>query len=62
MTEFLLFKKNVNPNTPGKDGGTALEIAVQSGIIEVVAKVISDSRINLKSEPTSRGSPLHIAA
>ena len=47
---------------PGKDGWTPLEIAVQAGIVEVVQMVLSDSRLDLKAEPTSRGSPLHIAA
>ena len=58
----MILHRKLNPNLPGKDGWTPIEIAVQAGIVEVVQMVLSDSRLNLKAEPTSRGSPLHIAA
>ena len=54
--------RNVNPNTLGKDGWSPLEIAVQTGIIETVQLILQDKRLELKSEPSSRGSALHIAA
>ena len=62
MTDYLLFKRNVNPNTPGKDGWTPLEIAVQAGIIEIVQTVLLDDRLDLKAGDNQRGSALHIAA
>jgi ankyrin repeat protein len=36
MTEYLLFKRKVNPNTLGKDNWSPIEIAVQTGILEIV--------------------------
>lgn len=36
MTDYLLSKRQLNPNTPGKDGWTPLEIAAQAGIVEIV--------------------------
>ena len=52
----------MNPNTQGKDGWSPLEIAAQAGILEIVQMVLSDPRLNLRSEPSPRGSALHIAA
>jgi ankyrin repeat protein len=48
MTEYLLFKRKVNPNILGKDGWSPLEIAVQTGVIEIVQLLLKDKRINLK--------------
>ena len=62
MTEYLLFKRMVNPNTLGKDGWSPLEIAVQTGIIEIVQLLLKDKRINLKQKTSSHGSALHLSA
>ena len=63
MTDYLLFKRKVNPNTLGKDGWSPLEIAVQNGIVEVVQRVISDQRLDLTVQGSKkRGSALHLAA
>ena len=48
ITEYLLFKGKVNPNILGKDGWSPLEIAVQTGVIEIVQLLLKDKRINLK--------------
>ena len=48
ITEYLLFKRKVNPNILGKDGWSPLEIAVQTGVIEIVQLLLKDKRINLK--------------
>ena len=48
ITEYLLFKRKVNPNILGKDGWSPLEIAVQTGVIEIVQLLLKDNRINLK--------------
>ena len=42
MTDYLLFKRMVNPNILGKDGWSPLEIAVQTGIIEIVQFLLKD--------------------
>ena len=36
LSDYLLNHKKVNPNIAGKDGWKALEIAVQTGILEIV--------------------------
>jgi ankyrin repeat protein len=33
---FIILFRHVNPNTKGKDGWTALEIASTSGIVDMV--------------------------
>jgi len=62
MTEYLLFKRKVNPNILGKDNWSPLEIAVQSEILEIVQLFLQDERLNLKGFSGRRGSPLHLAA
>ena len=62
MTEYLLFKRMINPNILGKDGWSPLEIAVQTGIIEIVQLLLKDKRINLKPKTSSHGSALHLSA
>lgn len=62
MTEYLLFKRKVNPNTPGKDGWQPIEIAVTTGILEIVRHLLKDKRLKLECFSPERGSPLHLSA
>ena len=63
MTQFLLFKRKVNPNMPGKDDWLPIQIAVQSGLHEIVRLLLLDERLLLKQEQmSSRGTVLHQAA
>ena len=63
MTQYLLFKRKVNPNLLGKDDWSPLQIAVQSGLHEIVRLLLLDERIHLKEEVMNyRGTALHLAA
>ena len=62
MTEYLLFKRKVNPNTLGKDNWSPIEIAVQTGILEIVQLILQDERLNLREFSSFRGTPLHLSA
>lgn len=63
IAKYLLTTKRVNPNTPGVDFWTPLEIACQTGLFEIVDILIQDPRTKIQlSQQIKRGSPLHIAA
>lgn len=63
IAKYLLNVKRVNPNTPGIDFWTPLEIAAQTGVFEIVDLLLQDPRTKVQlSQQINRGSPLHIAA
>jgi|LauGreDrversion4_2_1035121.scaffolds.fasta_scaffold1340272_1 ankyrin repeat protein len=51
----------MNPNTKGKEGWTALEIAATSGVLEVIQILLADKRTVIMGS-SERGSALHLAA
>jgi hypothetical protein len=51
----------MNPNTKGKEGWTALEIAATSGVLEVIQMLLADKRTVVMATST-RGCALHLAA
>ena len=52
--------RKMDPNIAGKDGWKALEIACQTGLLEIVQLIIRDSKVKINST-TERGSALHLA-
>lgn len=47
VAKYLLGTKRVNPNTPGVDFWTPLEIACQTGVFEIVDVLIQDPRTKI---------------
>lgn len=61
MVKYLLNTRRLNPNTKGKEGWTALEIAATAGVLEVVQILLADKRTVIINS-SERGSALHLAA
>ncbi len=57
----LISFRRMNPNTKGKEGWTALEIAATSGVLEVIQMLLADKRTVVMATST-RGCALHLAA
>ena len=61
---YLLQKRRVDPNVPGKNSWTPLEISIQSGLAENVRILLQDNRIKVVNQTvrSPRGTALHLAA
>lgn len=57
----VTLNRRMNPNTKGKEGWTAVEIAATSGVLEVIQTLLADKRTVIMTT-SERGSALHLAA
>lgn len=62
IVNYLVVKKQVDPNVKGKDDCLPLEIASWNGHPRIVDLLLKDKRTNLNSNHPVRGSCLHLAA